>query len=316
MPVPTWSATRHGSLPTRRVRAYATGQVVRLPDAAAKQLLANMVNGCIFGHPARWRGTRLRCWRAAYAAHRTAGLLDANDLAPWSTRDGRYSGRHEVIITVAAYKGGVGKTTAAIHIAAYLAEKGSTVLIDGDPNRSATGWARRGREGASAASGPSSTHPSSHAPGQGLSQLPFAVMDERQTARAARDFEHLVIDTEARPAEDDLSALATGCDLLVVPTTPDSLALDALGQTLQALEQLKARNFKVLLSIVPPKPSRDGEDARAMLEEQGIPLFGTMIRRYTAYRTAALQGVAVQHVRDRQAKAAWNDFRSVGEEIL
>lgn len=208
-----------------------------------------------------------------------------------------------MIITVAAYKGGVGKTTAAIHIAAYLAGKGSTVLIDGDPNRSATGWARRGKEGGSTSPG---------AP----AQLPFPVMDERQTARAARDFEHLVIDTEARPAEDDLSALASGCDLLVVPTTPDSLALDALGQTLQALDQLRARNFKVLLSIVPPRPSRDGDDARMMLEEQGIPLFGTMIRRYTAYRTAALQGVGVQHVRDRQAKAAWNDFRSVGEEIL
>lgn len=209
-----------------------------------------------------------------------------------------------MIITVAAYKGGVGKTTAAIHIAAYLAEKGSTVLIDGDPNRSATGWARRGKEGAGVDVSPSAA------------QLPFPVMDERQTARAARDFEHLVIDTEARPAEDDLSALASGCDLLVVPTTPDSLALDALGQTLQALEQLKARNFKVLLSIVPPKPSRDGDDARTMLEEQGIPLFSTMIRRYTAYRTAALQGVGVKQVKDRQAKAAWNDFRSVGEEIL
>lgn len=203
-----------------------------------------------------------------------------------------------MIITVAAYKGGVGKTTAAIHIAAYLAENANTVLIDGDPNRSATGWARRGKEGNSPA------------------RLPFAVMDERQTARAARDFEHLVIDTEARPAEDDLSALASGCDLLVVPTTPDSLALDALGQTLQALEQLKARNFKVLLSIVPPKPSRDGDDARTMLMEQGIPLFNTMIRRYTVYRTAALHGVAVQQVRDRQAKAAWDDFRSVGKEIL
>lgn len=213
-----------------------------------------------------------------------------------------------MIITVAAYKGGVGKTTAAIHIAAYLAEKGSTVLIDGDPNRSATGWARRGREGITPSSAPSM--------GMSATQLPFPVMDERQTARAARDFEHLVIDTEARPAEDDLSALASGCDLLVVPTTPDSLALDALGQTLQALEQLKARNFKVLLSIVPPKPSRDGDDARTMLIEQGIPLFGTMIRRYTAYRTAALQGVGVQQVKDRQAKAAWNDFRSVGEEIL
>ena len=37
-----------------------------------------------------------------------------------------------------------------------------------------------------------------------------------------------MIDTEARPEEEDLKALADGGDLLIIPTTPDALALDAL----------------------------------------------------------------------------------------
>ena len=45
-----------------------------------------------------------------------------------------------------------------------------------------------------------------------------------QHYRYARDFDHIVIDTEARPNEEDLQALADGCDLLVIPTTPDALA--------------------------------------------------------------------------------------------
>ena len=100
-----------------------------------------------------------------------------------------------MIITIASFKGGVAKTTTAVHLAAYLQDRSPTLLIDGDPNRSATGWSRRG-------------------------QLPFKVVDERQAAKYARDFEHCVIDTEARPEEEDLGALADGCDLLTFRPHP------------------------------------------------------------------------------------------------
>ena len=39
----------------------------------------------------------------------------------------------------------VGKTTAAIHLAAFLAKQGETLLLDGDLNRSASAWARKGQ---------------------------------------------------------------------------------------------------------------------------------------------------------------------------
>lgn len=195
-----------------------------------------------------------------------------------------------MIITLASFKGGVGKTTAAVHIAAYLNSKAPTLLIDGDPNRSATGWSKRGA-------------------------LPFRVIDERQAARFARDFQHIVIDTKARPENEDLQALADGCDLLVLPTTPDALALDALMLTVDALKNIVNGRYQILLSIVPPKPSHDGEEARAMLKDKSLPVFQGEIRRLVAFQKAALSGVPVYEVDDPRAQQAWSDYQLIGKEI-
>ena len=195
-----------------------------------------------------------------------------------------------MIVTVASFKGGVGKTTTSVHIAAYLQKFKPTLLVDGDPNRSATSWLKRG-------------------------SLPFKVIDERLLAKYGRDFENIVIDTEARPSEEDVATLVEGCDLLVLPTTPDVLALDALGLTIESLEKIGAKNYKVLLTIVPPRPSHDADEARAMLQSSGIPVFKSQISRRVAFQKAALAGFIVSEIKDPRSESAWKEYSAVGKEI-
>jgi chromosome partitioning protein len=196
-------------------------------------------------------------------------------------------------ITVAHYKGGVGKTTTAVHFAAFLQNLGPTLLIDGDPNRSATTWAKRGG-------------------------FPFKIVDEKEGAYQARNYQHVVIDTEARPGVADFEALAKGCDLLVIPTVPASLDTDALILTLEAARKagLATNKYRVLLTKVPPPPEQDGPQLRAVLQEQGIPVFEAEIPRLKSFERAAAAGVpvyAVQH--DDRAKRAWEAYEAAGKEL-
>lgn len=193
------------------------------------------------------------------------------------------------ILTVTGYKGGVGKSTTAFHLAAYFSEIGKTVLVDGDPNRTAIKWSERSGK-----------------------ELAFEVADERQAMRLVQQKDFIIIDTPARPDSEDLTELAKGCDLLILPTSPDVVSLEPMIQTAQALG---TANYRALITLVPPHPSREGELMKGELREGGIPVFETMVRRTVGFTKAALAGVAVRDLDDSRNRAAWTDYQALGKEI-
>ncbi len=193
------------------------------------------------------------------------------------------------IISITGFKGGVAKTTTAIHLAAFLAFNDNVLLIDADPNRTALKWSKRGN-------------------------LPFKVVSQGESIKYIAASEFIIIDTPARPAGEDLAEIANNCNLLILPSAPDVLGLEALLETAAAFGA--GINYKALLTIVPPLPNRQGEIMQNELKAQNIPVFDSLIMRSTSFQRAALLGVTVGEIKTALAAAAATSYKELGREVL
>ncbi len=194
-----------------------------------------------------------------------------------------------MIITITALKGGVGKTTTAVHLAAYFQGKAETLLVDADKNRSALVWSRDDK-------------------------LPFMVASQAAATAIIQKYQHIVVDTQARPEPEELKDLTSSSDLIILPTTPNHLDLDA---TIKAAELLTSWNakFKVLLTQVDPR-TRNGRSGREFLEEAKLPIFAADIPRLVAFERSPSRGVLIQDYSDPRSAQGWAKYTAVGQEIL
>jgi len=196
-----------------------------------------------------------------------------------------------MIICLANAKGGQGKSTAAIHLAAYFQKLAPTLLIDSDHVRASLAWARTGK-------------------------LPFDVVDENEQEVAMRKkrYDHLILDTPGSIEPHGLKDLAKGCELMIIPAIPEAIAMDGLAWTLHHLRDTKA-DVRVLLNRVRHNRPREASDLRSALAGMQAQVFATEIPDLAAFDKAAAFGVPVYEVHDQRAAKAWDAFEALGEEI-
>jgi chromosome partitioning protein len=193
-------------------------------------------------------------------------------------------GGHLKTIAIIAQKGGSGKTTIAVHLAVCAArQKLNTALIDIDPQASAYKWNK---------SRPVENRLDATRADAG--QIPAFLKQAK-----AGGIKLVIIDTA--PHSDSAAAIAAQlADFVLIPCRPARFDMDAIASSF-SIAKLAKTPAAVIINAAPR--GKLAEEARDVLQQQGITVMDTILLQRAAYSHAVIDGRSV-HEYEPGGKAA------------
>lgn len=212
-----------------------------------------------------------------------------------------------MIIAIAGQKGGVGKSTLAICLAAEAGERGGRVLlVDADPQGTVRTWGELATESAE----------------KSVTWMPTIVaMGETmhrsdQLPRVAESFDLVFVDCPPRHGGVQRSALMVS-DAVLLPCGPSAADAWALASSLELVSEARTIRSELLAAIVinkrKPRTSL-GADARGMLSAGGLPVLMTELGDRIAYQEALAAGLGVTRYAGKDIAA--KELRNLFDEVM
>lgn len=206
------------------------------------------------------------------------------------------------VIAVVNQKGGTGKTTVTMNLAAGLARRGRTLVVDGDPQGSAGQWARMASE--------ERPFPASV----------FVVAGplQRELRALRKDYDFIVVDCPPTLEGGTVEGALGSADHVLIPVLPSPMDLWGSVRMGRSLEQARAANPSLKPHIVVNQVEMRSALSRAMkhaLMEIDIPALEQHLRRRAIYRRAALEGSSVYDL-GKPGLAAVDEIDAIIDEVL
>lgn len=205
-----------------------------------------------------------------------------------------------MIYSVLNQKGGVGKTTLSLALAACLARSGSRVLlIDADPQGSALDWAAA-REGEPLFSVVGFPRPSIH----------------KEIAQLGQGYDHIIIDGPPRVTDLARSAIMAA-DCIVIPVQPSPYDVWAAEEIVKLIDEARVYKENIKSAFVINRKITNtaiGRDVASALAAYPVHVLKATASQRVIFAESAAQGQAVFEIDPAGPAAA--EIEAIAVELM